>query len=117
MLERGGRKRPRFVVREVRNMSEIGVGEAVVGDQSGAPEGAKRKRRSLPRPRLELGLLLIDQLAAHLGLGLKTMKRLASENYLPCIRLGNRWYYDPVQVADRLRRQADKDRDGEYRFD
>ncbi len=62
-------------------------------------------------------MLLIEQLAEHLGLPLKTLKRLAAESRLPCIRLGNRWYYDPEQVATKLRRRADKNRDGEYRFD
>jgi hypothetical protein len=95
-------------------MSEIGVGEAVVGDQSGVPEGAKRKRGPLPRPRLELGLLLIDQLAAHLGLGLKTLKRLARAGELPCVEIGGRWYFDPKAVARVLRRDADKNRFGKY---
>ncbi len=74
----------------------------------------KKKRRPPAVPKQALGLLLIEQLAEHLGLPLKTLKRLASESRLPCIRYGNRWYYDPKQVADELRRRANKNRDGEY---
>jgi hypothetical protein len=95
--------------------AEVVEAQAVV--PSGAPEGAKKKRRPPAVPKQVLGLLLIGQLAEALGLPLKTLKRLASENCLPCVRFGNRWYFDPVLVADRLRRQADKNRDGEYRFD
>jgi hypothetical protein len=98
-------------------MIDAGVVEAQVGAPSRAPEGAKKKRRPPAVPKQVLGLLLIEQLAEALGLPLKTLKRLASESCLPCVRFGNRWYYDPVQVADRLRRSADKNRDGEYRFE
>ena len=99
-------------------MSDVGVIEAQVGVPPGAPETAtKKKRRPPPVPKQALGLLLIEQLAEVLGLPLKTLKRLARKGGLPCVRLGNRWYYDPKQVAEKLRERADKNRSGEYDFD
>jgi excisionase family DNA binding protein len=92
--------------------------EAEAGVLSGAPEAVtKKRRRPPPVPKQALGLLLIEQLAEHLGLPLKTLKRLARNGGLPCVRLGNRWYFDPEQVADRLRQRADKNRSGKYEFD
>jgi excisionase family DNA binding protein len=98
-------------------VSDVGLVEATAGVPPGAPEGAKKKRRPPAIPTEVLGLLLIEGLAERLGLGLKTLKRLARNGGLPCVRLGNRWYYDPDQVAGRLRERADKNCKGEYRFD
>jgi hypothetical protein len=98
-------------------MSDAVAVEARAGVPPGAPQGAKKKRRPPAVPTQALGLQLIEQLATTLGLPLKTLKRLARKGGLPCVRLGNRWYYDPEQVAGKLRDRADKNRNGEYRFD
>ncbi|HZY84064.1 MAG TPA: helix-turn-helix domain-containing protein [Gemmataceae bacterium] len=99
-------------------MIDAEVVEAQAEVPSGAPEGATKKKRRPPAvPNQILGLQLIERLAETLGLPLRTLKRLAREGGLPCVRLGNRWYFDPEQVAVKLRERADKNRDGEYRFD
>jgi excisionase family DNA binding protein len=98
-------------------MIDVGLVEAVAGVPSGEPEGAKKKRRPPAVPKEALGLVLIEALAEYLGLPLKTLKRLARNGGLPCVRLGNRWDFDPKQVADLLRRRADKNCYGEYRFE
>jgi excisionase family DNA binding protein len=98
-------------------MSDVVAVESQVEGPPGAPQGAKKKRRPPAVPKQALGLLLIEGLAERLGLPLKTLRRLARNGGLPCVRLGNRWYFDPEQVAEQLRQRADKNRNGEYRFE
>jgi len=45
-----------------------------------------------------------QETARWLGLHIRSLRRLARQGKIPCLRVGNRWSFDPIEIMNSGRR-------------